>query len=77
MSVNIDHKKKKKIKAVFIIDFIYLNELCHDSEVYPGMLVVFVVIVNGFQALNMVKKVQLRCWSVPGSVYGTYFSSKA
>ena len=66
MSVNIDHKnkKKKKIKTAFIINFRYLHELCHYSEVYPGILVVFVVIANGFQALNMVKEFQLRCCTV-------------
>ena len=61
-----------------MIDFIYLHELCHYSEVHPGILLVFVLIVNNFQALNTAKEVQLRCGgSVPGSVSGTYFSNKA
>ena len=80
MFVNIDHKKKKIIKTTSITDFRYLHELCHYSEIYPRILVVFVVKVNGFQALNMVKEVQLRYlryYKVTGSVSGTYFSSKA
>ena len=61
-----------------MIDFRYLHELCHYSEVHPGILLVFVLIVNGFQALNAAKEVQLRCGgSIPGSVSGTYFSNKA
>ena len=61
-----------------MIDFRYLHEFCHYSEVHPGILLVFVLIVNGFQALNTVKEVQLRCGgSVPGSVSDTYFSNKA
>ena len=68
---------KSKIKTAFMIDFRYLHELCHYSEVHPGILLVFALTVNGFQALNTVKEVQPRCGSVPGSVSGTYFSSKA
>ena len=59
-----------------MIYFIYLHELCHYSEVHPGILLVFALIVNSFQALNTAKEVQLRCGgSVPGSVSGTYFIS--
>ena len=61
-----------------MIDFRYLHELCHYSEVHPGILLVFVLIVNGFQALNTDKEVQLRCGgSVTGSASGTCFSNKA
>ena len=68
---------KSKIKTAFMIDFRYLHELCHYSEVHPGILLVFALIVNGFQVLNTVKDVQLRCGSIPGSVSRTYFNSKA
>ena len=61
-----------------MIDFRYLHEFCHYSEVHLGILLVFVLIVNGFQALNTVKEVQLRCGgSVPGSASDIYFSNKA
>ena len=69
---------KSKIKTAFMIDFRYLHELlCHYSEVHPGILLVFALILNGFQALNTIKDVQLRCGSIPGSVSRTYFNSKA